>query len=251
VYVLIENFIFDLKSPKMKKTIISLLFLTFAVSAFSQFTISEAEITLQSRHIWRGTRLGTAPMLEPSVTVSNKNFSFNVWAAKTLNNSYSEIDLIPSYQIGDLTFSLLDYYVPEIGEDNSYLNFTDGESRHALEFSLDNYSGEKSRLKWMIGTFIAGDKNKDTGRPNFSTYIEFKYPFRLLKIDAEPFVGLTPFKGYYADKFAFVNSGLVLSKEVKLSSKLVCPLNLTYTYNPYSDHHFLTLGFGLALSSRE
>lgn len=235
----------------MKKTIISVIFLVLTISGFSQVSISEAEITLQSRHIWRGTKLGTAPMLEPSVTVSNKNFSFNVWAAKSLNNSYSEIDLIPSYQIGELTLSLLDYYVPEIGEDNSYLNFTDGESRHTLEFSLDNYSGEKNRLKWMIGTFFAGDKNEETGKTFFSTYVEFKYPFSFLKIDAEPFVGLTPFKGYYADKFAFINSGLVLSKEIKLSSKLVCPLNLTYTYNPYADHHFVTFGFGLALSSGE
>lgn len=235
----------------MKKTIISLLFLTFAVSAFSQFTISEAEITLQSRHIWRGTRLGTAPMLEPSVTVSNKNFSFNVWAAKTLNNSYSEVDLIPSYQIGELTLSLLDYYVPEIGGDNSFLNFKEGESCHTLEFAIDNYSGEKSKLKWMVGTFFAGDKNEETGKTFFSTYVEFKYPFSFLKLEVEPFVGLTPFKGYYADKFAFVNSGLVLSKEVKLSSKLVCPLNLTYTFNPYADRHFLTFGFGLALSSGE
>lgn len=235
----------------MKKTIISLLFLTFAVSAFSQFTISEAEITLQSRHIWRGTRLGTAPMLEPSVTVSNKNFSFNVWAAKTLNNSYSEVDLIPSYQIGDLTFSLLDYYVPKIGENSSFLKFKEGESCHTLEFTLDNYSGEESKFKWMVGTFFAGDKNEETGKTFFSTYVEFKYLFSFLNIDAEPFVGLTPFKGYYADKFAFINSGLVLSKEVKLSSKLVCPLDLTYTYNPYADHHFLTFGFGLALSSGE
>ena len=235
----------------MKKTIISLLFLTFVVSAFSQFTISEAEITLQSRHIWRGSKLGTAPMLEPSVTVSNKNFSFNVWAAKTLNKSYSEIDLIPSYQIGEITLSLLDYYVPEIEGSNSFLNFKEGESRHTLEFSLDNYSGEKSRFKWMIGTFFAGDKNEETGKTFFSTYLEFKYPFSFLTIDAEPFVGLTPLKGYYADKFAFINSGLVLSKDVKLSAKLLCPLNLTYTYNPYADHHFLTFGFGLALSSEE
>lgn len=235
----------------MNRIVITFILLFFAVGAYSQISISEAEITLQSRHIWRGFKLGDAPMLEPSVTVSHGNFSFNVWAAKTLNNSYSEVDLIPSYQIGELTLSLLDYYVPEIGEDNSYLNFRKGESCHTLEFSLDNYSGEKSRFKWMIGTFFAGDRNEETGRQNFSTYIEFKYPFNFYTIDAEPFVGLTPFKGYYADDFALINSGLKLSRDVKLTSKLACPLNLTYTYNPYTDCHFVTFGLGLALSSEK
>ncbi len=235
----------------MNRIFIFFVFFALSISAFAQLSISEAEITLQSRHIWRGTKLGDAPMIEPSVTVSNGNFSFNVWAAKSLNNSYSEIDLTPSYQIGELTVSLLDYYVPEIGEDNSYLNFKKGESSHTLEFMLNNYSGEKSRLKWMIGTFFAGDQNEETGHTFFSTYVEFKYPFSFLKIDAEPFVGLTPFKGYYANKLAFINSGLVLSKEIKISKKLACPLNLTYTYNPYASHHFLTFGFGLALSSEE
>jgi len=235
----------------MNRIIIILIFLTFTVGAFAQFSVSEAEVTLQSRHIWRGAKLGDAPAIEPSVAVSRGNFSFNVWAAKTLNKSYSEVDLVPSYQIGELTFSLFDYYVPETGEKNRYLNFKEGESRHSVEFTLDNYSGEKSHLKWMLGTFIAGDKNEETGNPFFSTYIEFKYPLSFGGVAAEPFVGLTPFKGYYADKFAFVNSGLALSKEVKLLSKLACPLNLTYTYNPYTENHFVTFGFGLALSSEE
>jgi hypothetical protein len=141
--------------------------------------------------------------------------------------------------------------VPEKEENNSFLNFKEGENRHTLEFSLDNYSGEKCRLKWMIDTFFAGDKNEETGKTFYSTYVEFKYPLSFLSIDAEPFVGLTPFKGYYADKFAFINSGLALGKEIKLAKKLVCPLNLTYTYNPDADEHFVTFGFGIALASDE
>lgn len=235
----------------MNRIFLCLFFLTFPVSAFCQWSVSEAEITLQSRHVWRGSKLGNSPAIEPSVTVTNRNFSFNVWGAKTLNKSYSEIDLIPSYQAGELTFSLYDYYVPVEEEKNGYFNFKKGENRHTLEFAVDNYSGEKSRLKWMIGTFFTGDQNEQTGNTFFSTYVEFKYPFSFLKIDAEPFVGLTPFKGYYADEFAFVNSGLALTKDIKLTKKLACPLNLTYTYNPYTDYHFLTFGFGLALASED
>lgn len=233
------------------KQFFTALLIFFCTSAFAQVAISDAEMLFLSRNVWRGTQLGNAPAIEPSVTVSKGNFSINFWAAQTLNDSYTEIDLIPSYQVGEIALTLFDYYVPEKGENNDFLNFKEGEGRHTLEFSLDNYSGEMCPLKWMVGTFFAGDKNEETGKTFYSTYVEFKYPFRLWKIDAEPFVGLTPFKGYYADKFAFINSGLALSKDIKLAKKLACPLNLTYTYNPYADKHFVTFGLGIALSGEE
>lgn len=235
----------------MRRISFTLLFLAICSQVFSQLSISEAEVLIQSRHLWRGTKFGSAPAIEPSVTLSKGHFSFNVWASVTTNNTYSEIDLIPSWQFGEYTFTLYDYYNPEVGEKNKYLKFDDGESRHSLEVSIDNYWGEKSRLKWFVGTFLAGDKNEDTGNPYFSTYIELKYPFTFLKIDAEPFIGGTPFKGYYADNMAIINSGLALSKEIKLTKTLAIPVILTYTYNPNADNHFVTLGTGISFAASE
>lgn len=233
----------------MFRIAITILFLAINVHVFSQISFSEAEVMIQSRHIWRGTKLGDAPAIEPSITFAGSHFGFNIWAAKTTNKSYSEIDLIPYWQFGELTFSVLDYYNPSVGEKNQFLNFKDGECRHSLEITLDNYSGEKSRIKWMFGMFVAGDKNEATGNPFYSTYIELKYPFAVLGIDAEPFAGLTPFNGFYAEKFAVINSGVALCKEFKLSSRLSIPLILTYTYNPYEDKHFLTFGTGFLFST--
>ncbi len=235
----------------MFKTTITILFLALNIQVFSQISVSEAEVMFQNRHIWRGTRLGTAPVVEPSVTFTEGHFSFNVWASATTNNSYSEIDLIPSWQLGELTFSVLDYYNPVLDEKNQYLNFTEGKNRHSLEFSIDNYSGDKNRLKWMVGTFIAGDKNEETRNPFYSTYLELKYPFSFLKIDAEPFVGLTPYKGYYANQPAVINSGIAFSKEIRLSSNLSIPIIISYIYNPYRDEQFVTLGTGFVFSSGE
>lgn len=229
----------------------TLLFLVLNFHVFAQINFSEAGVMIQSRHVWRGTKLGNAPAIEPSVTFSGGNFSFNIWAAKTTDNSYSEIDLIPSWQVGGLTVSLFDYYNPVWDVKNRFLNFKKGECRHSLELSLDNYSGEKSRLKWMVATFVAGDKNEETGNPFFSTYLELKYPFSFLKIDAEPFVGATPFKGFYAERLAVINSGIAFSKEFKLSSGLSVPISLTYTFNPYDDKHFVTFGTGLVFSPEE
>jgi hypothetical protein len=235
----------------MIRSFITILFIAISFWGVAQINYPEAEVMIQSRHIWRGTQLGNAPAIEPSVTFLKGHFSLNVWTSVTTNNSYSEIDLIPAWQFGELTVTVLDYYNPVLGEKNQFLNFQEEYNRHSLELTVDNYSGEKHRLKWLVGTLFVGDKNEETGNPFYSTYLELKYPFSFLKIDTEPFVGLTPFKGYYAEKLAVINSGIALSKELKLSSNLSIPIILTYTYNPYEDKQFITLGSGIVFSSGE
>jgi hypothetical protein len=235
----------------MIRSFITILFIAISFFGVAQINYPEAEVMIQSRHIWRGTQLGNAPAIEPSVTFSKGHFSLNIWASATTNNSYSEIDLIPAWQFGEFTVTVLDYYNPVLGEKNQFLNFQEGYNRHSVELTVDNYSGEKQRLKWLVGAFLLGDKNEETGNPFYTTYLELKYPFSFLKIDAEPFIGLTPFKGFYAEKLAVINSGIALGKEIKLSSKLSIPIVLTYTYNPYEDKQFVTLGSGIVFSSSE
>lgn len=235
----------------MFRSIVTCFFTILSLLSVAQITCSDAEIIVQSRHVWRGMKLGSAPAIEPSVTFSGGRFSFNVWASVTTNKSYSEIDLTPSWQFRDFSFTIYDYYNPVSDEVNRYFNLKNGKSRHSLELAIDNYSIEKYRIKWMVGTFIAGDKNEETGNPFYSTYLELKYPFSFLKIDAEPFVGATPFKGYYADKPAVINSGIALSKELKLSSRFSVPVMLTYTYNPYRGKQMVTLSTGLVFSSAD
>jgi len=232
----------------MFRIAIIVLFLAISVQVFSQISFSEAEVLVQSRHVWRGEKLGTAPAIEPSVTFSANRFSFNVWASVTTNNSYSEIDLIPAYQFNKFQITLLNYYNPVPGENNQYLNFQKGKSRHSLELTVDNYSVDKQQFKWMVGTFLLGDKNEDTGNPYYSTYIELKYPFSIWGIDAEPVCGITPFKGFYANKFAVINSGISFSKSFKISPTLSVPLCTTYIFNPSQNNHFFVIASGIAFS---
>jgi hypothetical protein len=228
---------------------VSLAFLCFCFSfiSYSQVRISSTEILLQSRHVWRGSQLGNAIAIEPSITFAYHRFSINVWAALTPNNSYSEVDMIPSYSCRFFKLSLLNYYNPVQGEVNQYLNFREGKSRHSLELALDNYSVDTKGLKWMAGTFLAGDRNKITGKSLYSTYLEFRYPFAICKIDVEPFAGITPFRGYYADQFAVINTGLGLSKELDLNLPFKIPLSLTFTSNPYSRKSFVIVGMGIEI----
>ena len=222
------------------------LSLATAVICYGQPRIAEAELMFLSRHVWRGEQLGTAVSIEPSVTATAGRFSFNVWAALTPDNSYSEVDLIPSYQFDYFELSLLDYYNPVAGEKNRYLKFDDVANRHSVEVTLDNYEVEKYRLKWMAGTFIFGDKNEDTGKPYYSTYIEFSYPFTLWKIDMEPSAGFTPARGYYADHFAFVSTAVSFGKEIEFNGPFTIPLTLSLIHNPSTSNTFVTFATGIA-----
>lgn len=237
---------FEINLANMLRLFLTILFFSINFYGFNQIRYTEAEITFQSLHIWRGVKLGTAPAIEPSVTFSANRFSFNVWASATTNNSYSEIDLIPAYQFNKFQLTLLDYYNPVLGETNQFLNFRQAYNRHSAELAIDNHSVEKQRLKWMIATFLLGDKNEVTGNPNYSTYIEIKYPFSCLGIETEPFVGLTPFRGYYADQFALVNTGISFSKKLELKLPFTIPLCLTFISNPNTKQSFVTFAFGIA-----
>ena len=230
----------------MFRLLFLILYLLFNLHSISQVRISDAELLIQSQHVWRGVKLGTAPTIEPSIIFEAGRFSFNVWASATTNNSYSEVDLIPSYQFKHFSLTLLDYYNPVHGESNQYMNFKKGKNKHSIDLNIDNYSIEKQRFKWMIGTFILGDRNEQTGNPYYSTYIEIKYPFSMLGINTEPFAGLTPIRGFYADKFAFVNTGISFSKDLDLKLPFSVPLSLSFISNPYTKQSFVIFAGGIA-----
>jgi hypothetical protein len=156
------------------------------------------------------------------------------------------VDLIPSYQFSCFALSLLGYYNPVPGENNHYLNFQDTLNRHSVELSIDNYAVEKQRLKYLVATFFLGDKNEDSGRPSYSTYFEVSYPFTVLGIETEPFAGLTPFEGYYADKLAFINTGVSFGKELDFKLPFTIPLTLSLISNPYNRNTFVTFAAGIA-----
>ena len=231
----------------MKRLLFPLvLVLLIADFSFAQLRFSEGELLVLSRHVWRGEQLGNDIAIEPSVTLESGRFSFNVWAALTPNNSYSEVDLIPSVAFKHFSVTLLNYYNPDPEESNQYFNLKKGESRHSLELSFDNYSIDEHRFKWMVGTFLLGDKSEDTGKPLFSTYMEFMYPFTLKEINVEPFTRITTHRGLYADNFALVNTGINLGKEIELKSPFTIPLSLSFISNPYAGSNYIVFSAGIA-----
>ena len=203
------------------------------------------ELLIYSQHIWRGMRMGDTQTVEPSVTFSKGSFFLNFWAAKTFNDSYTEIDIIPSFKLGNYQVTLFDYYNPGIGADNNYFSFKEGESCHSAELAVSKNVSSQFPVRLFISSFFFGDKNPATGKPFYSTYAEAVVPFKLLGLTIEPTLGMTTHKGYYADHFAVINTSLAVQGNIALYGKLQMPVKLLLVYNPYRKEKLLSVGTGV------
>lgn len=233
----------------MKKGLLLVILFLFSVSLFARHEKlrAEFETLFFSRHLWRGSQFGDAITIEPSLTVEKGTYSFNLWAAKTINKSYAEVDLIFSKSYGDFNLTFYDYYNPVPGEANNYFVLKEGENRHSGELTINYSTNSKMPLDMMLGSFFYGDKNPDTGKLYFSTYVEFSYPVSVKKIEIEPVFGFTTHKGYYADKFAVLNIGVVCSRIFNLGSKWVLPTQLSGIYNPNNRKFYFNFAVGIRL----
>ena len=231
-----------------------LLKLTFCCVAFFSLKVSAQEnkqwkvdfrTDLYSRHLWRGDQLGDAPAIEPEISLTKGNFGFSVWAATTFDNSYSEIDLILNYQVLPfLNISFYDYFNPVPDAQNQFWKFKGDEMRHSLELTAD-LEKDDFPLTLLAGVFLYGDKDSISSGERFSTYIEPAYNFKIAGKDFRLFTGFTPFSGYYAGKFAFVNAGITFSESFAVSTQLEMPVEITFCTNPSTNQSWFVVGVGI------
>ena len=231
-----------------------LLKLTFCCVAFFSLKVSAQEnkqwkvdfrTDLYSRHLWRGDQLGDAPAIEPEISLTKGNFGFSVWAATTFDNSYSEIDLILNYQVLPfLNISFYDYFNPVPDAQNQFWKFKGDEMRHSLELTAD-LEKDDFPLTLLAGVFLYGDKDSISSGERFSTYIEPAYNFKIAGKDFRLCTGFTPFSGYYAGKFSFINIGATFSDSFAITPKLELPVEFTFCTNPSTNQSWFVVGVGI------
>jgi hypothetical protein len=234
-----------IKPMKMKKWLLLLLVL-YAVTTYATDVRNVTfQVDILNQHYWRGFVFGNAPAIEPQVTLGMKNFSFNFWAAQTLDNSYSEIDLIPSYSAGNFRFSLLDYYNPLPGESNRYFNFSKIDARHSGE-AVVSYSGSAQLpLHILVGTFLYGDRHPVNHRHQFSTYVQASYSFFISGNAAELSAAITPWESYYSDRFDFLHAGFSVSRQIIMENGTRLPLKFSLNVNPSASRAWIIFNIGL------
>lgn len=235
-----------------KKTFTLLLILGLTVIGVSKIKGQEKQpwkadfrTDLYSRHLWRGDQLGSTPAIEPEITFSKGNFGFSLWGATTFDNSYTEIDFILNYQILPfLNISFYDYYNPDSEGENKFWKFSGEEMRHSLELTAD-FAKDDFPLTLLAGVFLYGDKDPLIKNERFSTYIEPGYNFKIAEKEFRLFAGFTPFNGYYAENFSFINLGATFTDSYFIGTNLEIPVKLSFITNPYTNKSWLVVAVGI------
>ncbi|MCF6240295.1 MAG: hypothetical protein L3J74_02990 [Bacteroidales bacterium] len=188
-----------------------------------------------SRYIWRGQKLSETPAIQPAISVDYKGFTIGTWASYSFGyEPVQEIDLYLSYNTGNFTFTLYDYFYPNnsLTDYVDYFDWNKETTQHWLEAIIEVGNFENLPLNLLVGVFFTGADIDANLNNQYSTYIEFSYDFNVQNVDAQLFAGFTPFAAYYSDGFNFVNIGLKASKEIKISDKFSLPLSGAFIINP-------------------
>ncbi len=187
-----------------------------------------------SNYIWRGQDLGHVS-LQPELSVAWKGLSLAAWGSVGLSHSNDarEIDLTLSYETGDMSFGIVDYW--NEGNDNRYFFYKYG-TGHAFEGFISYNFGPVS-ASWQ--TYFAGnDYQDDNGKRAYSSYFGLSAPFRLATCNWEAEVGFVPWKsGTYE-----VNS---FSVTIHITKSFDLPLFGQVIANPASQHFYFVFGFTL------
>lgn len=202
---------------------------------------------LVSRYIWRGIPLSLSSNIQPFVSVSYSTLSIGAWGSYSFSSGYSETDLFLSYDIGNFTLGIYDYF----NEDESDLSFNDyGNFRnsdtlntpHTLEGSLTFNGTDNFPVSFTVATFFYGADRDENNKNFYSTYLEAAYTLSLDESEIRFFLGGTAGKGYYSDKAAIVSTGVTASHSLKISESFSLPVYTSLVVNPDANDVFLILG---------
>lgn len=229
-----------------------------AIAITMDISAEEPSLTIQSdlvsSYVWRGM-YQTGASIQPSIGVGYKGFSLTAWGSTDFDGTSStdgfaskEVDLTIAYAFQNgPTISITDYWWAGQGA-KRYFHYGTG-TAHYFEAGI-SYTLPLEKTPLSVGwyTMVAGADKNAKGNQNYSTYVEFNYPFAIKSIDLNATLGLSPFKShllYGCDSFAITNIAVKGTYTIKASKQLSIPIYSQLIFNPRaSDAHIV---FGISL----
>ncbi len=216
----------------------SVMSLTVAAPAMAAELEATGGVDIVSASIWRGGVCG-GPSIQPAATVGIAGFSVTAWASQEISASgtdkgQSELDFTFAYEVGGFTVAYTNYWWTP-----STPYFTSG--THLSEVTLGYQFGDKFPLAVSWNTMVAGDEDDD----NYSTYIDFSYPFAIGSLDCSASVAVTPWEGMYSNGksgFQFASIGVNASKTIVETSKISIPVFVDLSFSPVQEQAYLVAG---------
>jgi len=191
----------------------------------------DAGADLVSNYIWRGSKFGNGPAVQPTVEMAAGNFALGVWGSYCFTDAEAaETDLYLSYGFDfGLSIGMTDYYYPG----SNYFDYSDSTGAHGFEINLGyEIKGLSISANYMLNEAggamtMGGDK-----------YFELGYSFPSVSL----FVGAGD--GWHTSDggFALCNVGISTEKEIPVTESFSLPLSGSVIFNPDKEQFYVVVG---------
>ncbi len=226
----------------------------FEEEAAEALVSTSGGVDFVNRYVWRGLDIGSAPSVQPYLSVITGGLEVGFWGAYASGNNAEDLDetdiwagYTHSWQNGvSLTGLVTDYYFPNAGV--KWGNFNnhddpDGAGAHTFELGLSFTGPEVFPLTVSAFSNVYNDAGNNS-------YFQADWPISTNGTDMTLFLGATPGSnknpGWYgSEEFAVINLGMAASREIEMSSSFSLPVSVSYVLNPRAEKSFLVFGFGL------
>ena len=186
---------------------------------------------LVSSYLWRGTKFGTGPAIQPYLSLAVGGFEIGGWGSYCFtSDEAAEADIYLSYGFDfGLSIGLTDYYFP--GTD--YFDYTTESGSHAFEINL----GYEIKGFSIAGNYIVNEAGS-AGSAGGDMYFEAGYGFSSFSLFAGAGDGWHSADG----DFALCNIGLAAEKEIQLSESFSLPVSGALIWNPDKEQFHVVVG---------
>ena len=190
---------------------------------------------IYSNYVWRGTKYGKGPAIQPKLEFKAGPFTAGAWGSFDFSD-YQEADLYVSFALpAGFTLGMTDYYYPTL----DYFDYSDTSGSHAFEINLAFARGGLS----MSASYILNEAG-NAGSEGGDKYLEIKYSFDSFNI----FMGAGD--GWHtvnfsdgSDRFAICNIGLGTSKSIRVTDTFSIPVTGQMVFNPDLKRMYIIAGF--------
>lgn len=195
-----------------------------------------AGIDLVSSYIWRGTRQGRGPHIQPYVEYSAGSATGGVWGTFDFHG-YREVDLCLNFDLpGGFSISFQDYWMADL----AWADFSAVSGSHALEAGIGYESDYVSFYAGYIFNEAGG-----AGSYGGDLYLESRFSFDYFTIVMGAGNGWHTEEG----KFAPCCIGLESGFDIPVSDYFSIPATAQLIYNPDSRMLFLAAGLSFAFGA--
>ncbi|HEX2394004.1 MAG TPA: hypothetical protein VHI78_01590 [Bacteroidales bacterium] len=223
-----------MKKLRLLKVVVAATFLLsfFRVEAQENKSVFTAGADFYSNYIFRGTKLGTGPSVQPNVKFIAGGLTIGVWGAFDASG-YSEADPYISYSFPfGLSLGITDYYSPAL----PLFETSDTSGSHALELNAGFATGGLT----LSANYIVNRAGGIASVGN-DLYFQAGYAFEKFSIVLGAGDGWHTLDG----EFDICHIGIGTTKEIKITDTFTVPVTGQVIVNPDREALYVVVGFSL------